>query len=429
MSASGIAATLIVAPLGPVARLSLAQVLELRAGLPKGHRNSPAALLRACRSLLQPQDSDTTGRHSEKITKPHLLNFGHLLRTLAPVLYGRGGVAADRRRELAIGFDFEAGIFKQVETAGASAASRRVILRLRMYGNEEENLMLEELQPAAAVEGDEEATLDELCGMGGRAITAPKRPITGAPRGGGAGRPAVVPGGQRAASGSRRRGRAVHSTDAVPGKERTTGGGTWRPRHLDDDDDDDGGGDDGDDDDDSDERRPCRDAAAAGAAAREQSERELERELAAAEAEEEELRLSWKLAQKLLASEVERQRLAREAATLAAAAEAEREATRAATRAAEEKAAGQRVRAARAVAHAREQTAEWRGRAATFEAPGRAAHTSSLRRAQAPGRPDPIAKWHLLHVLREVAAVGRGPARRRSGGSGLDRLPVRCRCG
>ena len=240
MSASGIAATLIVAPLGPVARLSLAQVLELRAGLPKGHRNSSAALLRACRSLLQPQDSDTTGRHSEKITKPHLLNFGHLLRTLAPVLYGRGGVAADRRRELAIGFDFEAGIFKQVETAGASAASRRVILRLRMYGNEEENLMLEELQPAAAVEGDEEATLDELCGMGGRAITAPKRPITGAPRGGGAGRPAVVPGGQRAASGSRRRGRAVHSTDAVPGKERTTGGGTWRPRHLDEDGDDDG---------------------------------------------------------------------------------------------------------------------------------------------------------------------------------------------
>ena len=41
---------------------------------------------------------------------------------------------------------------------------------------------LEELQPAAAVEGDEEATLDELCGMGGRAITAPKRPVTGAPR-------------------------------------------------------------------------------------------------------------------------------------------------------------------------------------------------------------------------------------------------------
>ena len=112
---------------------------------------------------------------------------------------------------------------------------------------------------------------------------------------------------------------------------------------------------------------PRRQSALAAAASRARSEQELDAAADAAEADEAERRLSWQLAQQLAAERAAKEEAVRRAAAAEEAVRAQADARAAAERAASERAAKQQAVRQAALAREREQTGEWRRRAATFE--------------------------------------------------------------
>ena len=82
--------------------LTVAEVLALRAKLPKIVRNSPVALLGACRSRLLGDETKAT------FSKPAQKSFQHALRSVEWQLTGKSAAAAAARAATAITFDFGA---------------------------------------------------------------------------------------------------------------------------------------------------------------------------------------------------------------------------------------------------------------------------------------------------------------------------------
>ena len=141
--------------------LTLAEVHSLRANLPRRHKVSPVALLRACYARLHGVDPATC---SHAFSEPDQKAWFNLKRSVDAVLDGKSASAAAQRQQIVLVFDFDAGKFTK-RIANAAAPPRppppplAVRLKLQMFVEPEENLTLEELEALDTLEASAKASV------------------------------------------------------------------------------------------------------------------------------------------------------------------------------------------------------------------------------------------------------------------------------